>query len=805
MKKVGSLNKQNKKSKSIGAFLFHYNIPLLELDKVEERIRERNSRALKVVSSICALLFSGLLAMSFFIGDLRDNMPEYLFAAAGMLIVAFYEWFFIRIFPKLQTGMLYVFLAILNIFAILLGTFASPDELAVIYIVLLLTQSAMAIDRPVRLLVFQLCSMMLFTVAAVCFKKDSVLVTDIVNVWTIGALSLGIGSYTISSGSTSILTSCQLENLGVIDQLTGLQNRNCYERNLKRYPYKAKMSLACVFMDVNGLHAMNDKEGHENGDRMLQYMALGFRKAFGEKDTYRIGGDEFVAIPVDMGIDEIREKIRILNRTFAKRDYHAAIGCAFAGVSRNKDTVMNMMPLIKSAEEDMYREKEEYYRTAGLDERSQRDAALALKEQSKTLAFIELDDLTGLYTKQAFYHHAQMLLRRNPDTSYHVIMIDIDNFKYFNERYGEEAGDRILRKMGNHISTNSKCCVLAGHFNGDVFVLLAEQREQTTEELIADCSKSLMKDPDIQKVSLKFGVYENVEHALPVSVLCDRAIIALRSIKRHYGIAIGKYNEELRKKNDWENKLENDMNRALKQRQFQVYYQPKHDTKTGALIGAEALIRWIHPEYGFISPGDFIPLFERNGFVAEADFYVWESVCSDLRSWMDNGIPTVPVSVNSSKVDFADEHYWERIHNPVERYRVQKDKLHIEVTETLISENMNELVELLRKLQEEGFKIEMDDFGKGYSCLNTLGTLPLDIVKLDMSFISQIRNDRQLSVLSSVIGLSRSLNLITVAEGVETREQAEVLQKLGCDGIQGYFFSKPLPKIAFTEYLKKYS
>lgn len=370
------------------------------------------------------------------------------------------------------------------------------------------------------------------------------------------------------------------------------------------------------------------------------------------------------------------------------------------------------------------------------------------------------------------------------------------------EQYGEDVGDRILCKMGNQIKTDRLFGLLAGRYSSDVFVFLMERGKTGTEDTISDFSKKLMKDIDIQKISLKYGVYENVEHAVPVNVLCDRAMMALQSTRRHYGTVIGRYDENLQQKADWENRLEESMEKALNTGQFQVYYQPKHDAKSGKLIGAEALLRWIHPEYGFISPGDFIPLFEKNGFVSRADYYVWDNVCRDLRVWMEAGISIVPVSVNTSKLDFTEGDYWERIHKSVDTYKVPKEKLHIEVTETLVSGNINEeLVTLLNELREEGFKIEMDDFGKGYSSLNILGTLPLDILKLDMSFISDLGNERKFKVLVSVISMAKNLQLQTVAEGVETKEQMEVLRDLGCDGVQGYYFSKPLPREEFAKYL----
>lgn len=803
----GSTSPKKKKTTNtqLKSFLFSYNTSGSELAKLEADIKEQNNHTLKVVSPISAVLFLLMTLLAFFLKSWGEEWVPYLVAMVEMLLIAVYEWVFIQIFPKIQTVVMYLFLTSINLFAIWLGTYGSPGELAVIYLVMLLGQSILLIDIPVRIMGFQLASMILFSVCAVIFKKDTILITDLIDTWCIGILSLGTGNYMISSTVKRILTEYKLENLGIIDQLTGLRNRNCYEQELGKYPHKAKFSLGCVFMDVNGLHALNDKEGHDAGDRMLQFMAYGFQKAFGEKSSYRIGGDEFVAVTVDMGVDEINEKIHMLRSAFTQRDYHAAIGYSFTGVSRSHAESVDILNLIKSAEEKMYLEKEEYYRTTGLDVRSQRDAVMLLKEQTRTLAFIEADDLTGLYTKQAFFHHAQILLRRNPDIRYSLIMFDIDNFKYVNERYGEMTGDRILRKIGNQIKTGKKPDTLAGRYSGDNFVILVEQGKQNTEDMISYYSSVVMKALDIQKVALKFGIYDDVEHNVPVSVLCDRVKMALRRNKQYYGTAIARYDKAFREKIDWENKLEQFMEAAVKENQFQVYYQPKHDAKSGRLIGAEALVRWVHPELGFISPGDFIPLFERNGFITEADYYVWENVCRDLRAWMDAGMNVVPVSVNGSKLDFAAKDYVERLHKPVDAYHVPKQYLHIEVTESLVSENIDELEKLLEKLRAEGFQIEMDDFGKGYSSLNTLGTLSLDVVKLDMSFISQIGNERKLRILAAMISLAKNLKLHTVAEGVETEEQLKVLKELGCDAIQGYYFSKPLPKEQFTEYLNTHT
>lgn len=251
-------------------------------------------------------------------------------------------------------------------------------------------------------------------------------------------------------------------------------------------------------------------------------------------------------------------------------------------------------------------------------------------------------------------------------------------------------------------------------------------------------------------------------------------------------------------------KIEQHMEQALREERFMVYYQPKHDTQTGKLVGAEALIRWVHPDLGFVSPGDFIPVFEKNGFIFEVDTYVWGKSCENLRKWRDKGIPVVPISVNSSRVELTDDKkYFERRTELAKKWNVPADLLHIEVTETMFGSRMEEVVETLRKCHDYGFGIELDDFGIGYSSLHTLGDLPLDIVKLDMSFVQQLDDPKKERVMTGCVNLIKNMNLKIVAEGVETERQYRRVKELDIDIVQGYYYSKPLPEKEFEEYLMR--
>lgn len=280
--------------------------------------------------------------------------------------------------------------------------------------------------------------------------------------------------------------------------------------------------------------------------------------------------------------------------------------------------------------------------------------------------------------------------------------------------------------------------------------------------------------------------------------MCDRAMLAAESIKGKYGVLSADYNDSIRTRLLNETEIANDMAAAVSERQFMVYLQPKYDLATEKIAGAEALVRWEHPTRGFMPPDQFVPLFEKNGFITELDTFVWEETCAIIRSWLDRGGKYVPVSVNVSRADIYDPELPEKLLDMVHRHKLEPKHLHLEITETAYTQNPQQLIEVVRRLKELGFLIEMDDFGSGYSSLNMLSELPIDILKLDMKFIQNEGKDGRRNILSFVIGLAKWLNLIVVAEGVETREQMLTLRNMDCNLVQGYYYSRPLPAERFT-------
>ncbi len=425
-------------------------------------------------------------------------------------------------------------------------------------------------------------------------------------------------------------------------------------------------------------------------------------------------------------------------------------------------------------------------------------STIRLRESASMLGRLELDSLTGLYSKEFFYHNVEEVLRANPDTSYDIVCSDVENFRSMNDRYGQAWCDSFLRSLAGTISGNLPDMLMGGRIGADIFGFLL--RHQPDSVLKAALTPG-EDDPGGRKFVVKHGIYADVDHTLPGSSLCDRATMALGKIKRKFNSDVAWYDDEMRKSQQQEQQIVENMQASLEKREFQVYYQPKHDLHSDRTGGAEALVRWIHPELGFISPGVFIPLFERNGFITKLDFYIWEEVCQEIRRCIDAGIPAVPVSINVSRMDFEVPDLAEQIAALADRYGVDHGLLHIEVTESFYVENPEQIAATLEQLHANGFYIELDDFGAGYSSLTSLNTLRLDVMKLDMSLIRQAAATQDYSILRFAVLLADGMRLKTVVEGVETEDQVAALKVLGCDYIQGYFYSRPLPRADFEEYL----
>ena len=431
---------------------------------------------------------------------------------------------------------------------------------------------------------------------------------------------------------------------------------------------------------------------------------------------------------------------------------------------------------------------------------------IKMNEASKKIDALQRDEVTGLYTKVAFAEHASRILHEQTDRQWNMIALDIDRFKLVNESYGQENGDELLAYLAKKLQhfEETRNCICARSY-ADHFFLLVERADYGYIEMRhAELVKYLEEFPLDMKIALKFGVYEIHDRDMEIDSMCDRAQIAVNQIKGQYVTEIYFYDDSLRKQLLKEQRITDDMEPALKEHQFKVFFQPKYDIFSETLSGAEALVRWVHPQNGFMSPAEFIPVFESNGFITEVDMFVWDKVCEKIREWLDKYDRFVPISVNVSRKDMYKPNLPQILVDIVHKHGLEPKHLHLEITESAYVENPDQLLQVVEQLKKAGFIIEMDDFGSGYSSLNMLAAMPIDILKLDMKFVQNYSEaDNSRSILSFVIGLAKWMNLYVIAEGVETKAQLELLRGMDCNLAQGYYFSKPLPEKEFEQILRQ--
>ncbi len=409
--------------------------------------------------------------------------------------------------------------------------------------------------------------------------------------------------------------------------------------------------------------------------------------------------------------------------------------------------------------------------------------------------------------KAEFSDAVSRYLRLHPDENFILARWDIAHFKLFNETFGMEAGDTLLRSIDDRFAeavnkSGNHGPVFYVRWEADHFVSLWNEEGFNPDKLYRFTLQQVESCFTGFDFSIKYGFYKITDPSLAVATMCDRANLALRAAKQKYDVHFIWYDDSMRSRIVEEQELASSMKHALRCGEFIAYYQPQYNYDSGELIGAEALVRWKSPEKGLISPGSFIPLFEKNGFITEVDLYIWEEVCKQIRQWIDAGLQPPPISVNMSRRDLYEPNLVAKIQNIIEKYNLTADRLHIEITESAYMDNPEQLLEVVEKLQSLGFHIEMDDFGSGYSSLNTLKDVAVDMLKLDMKFVAEsANNSRGGSILSSVVHMAHAINLPVIAEGVETKQQADYLKTVNCLYMQGYYFSKPLPEADFTEIL----
>lgn len=424
-----------------------------------------------------------------------------------------------------------------------------------------------------------------------------------------------------------------------------------------------------------------------------------------------------------------------------------------------------------------------------------------IRDANTTISLLERDDLTNLYCLSSFYRKAGKRLEQAGNGTFDIIVLDIERFKLINEIFGRKAGDEFLQAVALFLlGLNGADQGILARASADVFYMMMPEKLKFYEILEQKMPAFFKAYPLPVRISGKIGVYQNADSTISIEQMCDRALLALDKIKPQDSSRVAFYNHSLHESMLLEHRILDSVPDALANREFKLFLQPKVDIRTGQFIGAEALIRWIHPELGFIAPDKFIPLLEKEGDIYHVDQFIWEEACQILKKRKERGLRPLPISVNVARADLYQEDLCDVLTNLIQTYGLDPSMLRLEILERVYVRDSSNLFQILSNLRNHGFLIEMDDFGTGESSLSMVAKMPIDVLKLDRQFIvSCLQDPRQMEIIRFIVQLAKTLNMKIIAEGVETKEQADFLLSLGCRYAQGYFYGKPEPADTFLK------
>jgi len=424
---------------------------------------------------------------------------------------------------------------------------------------------------------------------------------------------------------------------------------------------------------------------------------------------------------------------------------------------------------------------------------------IRLKESTLTLEAVEHDELTGLYTEQAFLHYAKTIIKFKQATPMRLVVAKIKDFKLLQSIYGTKKANEMLC-CGASVYRNATKQGMVARKGSATFIGLFWGDDKTFPQKLKGAIHQMANSSPIKGWKVKYGIYEHIDKSLPISTICDYALMAEESIVDNYDCDVAYYTAEMAHKRIYNQTMENDFEAAMERQEFVVYYQPKVAIETEKVIGAEALVRWEKNEKTMISPADFIPLYERDGLIVKLDEYVFRKVCALQKRKMEEGRQLLPISVNLSRSSVLHQDVAERYIQIAERNGIPYACVPIELTESVAIYN-NRIISTTGQLTNAGFVLHIDDFGAGYSSLISLNQFPFNTLKIDKSLIDDVCRSNGRTLVEQVITLSKLLNMNVVAEGVETKEQLDIMKALKCDAVQGFYYAKPMPENEFFEYI----
>ena len=426
------------------------------------------------------------------------------------------------------------------------------------------------------------------------------------------------------------------------------------------------------------------------------------------------------------------------------------------------------------------------------------------KQLAEVVSFVDNDSLTGLFNRESFYRKASRLIRDNPDVEYEIMYLDVYSFKVINDLFTMETGNLVLKTAAYYFNVLTSSGGICGRVESDHFVLCVPRGQVRVEHLLEGIDSTMLSLGISHNIIFYAGIYDVENTYMPLEQMCDRARMAMNTVKGSKLHRYAYYDEKMRQLMLEEQMIVRDMEFALQEKQFSIYLQPVYNAETGKIVSAEALVRWQHPSQGIISPGKFIPVFERNGFIVRLDRYVWEMVCEFMAELREATGILLPVSVNVSRLNLYNLDLLDFLMGLIRKHELSPEYLHLEITEEAYTQDSHQLIEEVEMFRQNGFKVSLDDYGKGHSPLSMLKELPVDTLKVDIGFMK--RGDkaaRGTRIMEGVVDVARDLGLDVVVEGVETKEDRIFVTQMGAELIQGYFYAKPMPSDDFVELCAK--
>lgn len=429
----------------------------------------------------------------------------------------------------------------------------------------------------------------------------------------------------------------------------------------------------------------------------------------------------------------------------------------------------------------------------------------AAQDVRKLNASEEIDSFSGLFTRRGFVLHAEEYLTERQGAEVCVIAMDVEHFRLFNKWYGRPEGDKLLKRISIFLLEMDRMFdTVSGYAGADNFYIIMDNQPVVIDYLLKGISDILAKFDGIEGFRMAFGASIVDAEKPDIRDSMDAATIACERILGNYKEHICWFSKEMLTDIEHELQIAPEVERALAEKEFTFYLQPKYSVSDKKIVGSEALVRWLHKKRGLIPPAEFIPIIEKNGLVTRVDMYIWEMVCATIKKWMDDGLDIAPVSVNVSRIDIDSVDVPEFFENLVTKYQINRKFLEIEITESAFVEDTRALKHVVQKLRTSGFTVLIDDFGSGYSSLNMLKDVQADVLKMDIKFfdLNNTNYEKGVDIIESVLNMSRKMKLSVIAEGVETEDQIQVIKNIGLNYVQGFYYYKPMSVDEYEKMLK---